>query len=290
MYCFVVCIVFVVVVVYLLFVVYTLNLTTTIYYYTSLLLQHICAAFEDIDGRHDVVGYARPLLLRSSGPHRTLAVTGEMVFDKADVHFDDFPDVILHEMGHVLGIGTLWHKQALVSGSGSRCVYRQTSKASNEYRCLSGCRNRAIPLGHKCSHWAESCFGDELLTSRSDNDMYLSRLTVAALEDLGYLVNYNGADSTMTKNSLSSSCRCNRRLGELVERPAQQRKLSDAQLAAEQRAKDFGMGILQQDDLETTAQARSSGSSEVEAANVVSVFYKDPDTDKVVHTIVRGDI
>ena len=266
-------------------------------------LQHICAAFEDIDGTHDVVGYARPLLLRSSGPHRILAVTGEMVFDRADVNFDDFPDVILHEMGHVLGIGTLWDKKDLVSGS-SRCVYNTNSKASAEYRCLSGCRSGSIPLGTKCSHWSESCFGDELLTSRSDNDMHLSRLTVAALDDLGYLVNYNGADTTMTKSSLSSSCRCNRRLGEAeasfdTNRLPQPRKLSQAQQASEQMAQDFGLELLkkEQADLQldveegTSALAKStSNSDDLEAANVVSVFYKDPDTHKIAHTIVRGDI
>jgi hypothetical protein len=44
------------------------------------------------------------------------------------------------------------------------------------------------------SHWAEAIFGDELMTGYADDDLPLSRVTVGALEDLGYTVRYAAAD------------------------------------------------------------------------------------------------
>merc|ERR1712007_237386 len=49
-----------------------------------------------------------------------------------------------------------------------------------------------------CQHWAEKNFGihNELMTPTFEKDVYqpLSRVTVGALEDLGYQVNYAAAD------------------------------------------------------------------------------------------------
>ena len=79
--------------------------------------KHICVSFEPIDGKDNVVGFARPLLIRASGDDAPLTVTGknmscaqrirdqnlifrlyalgEMVFDTADLGFDGFGDVLV---------------------------------------------------------------------------------------------------------------------------------------------------------------------------------------------------
>lgn len=106
-------------------------------------------------------------------------------------------DVILHEMGHILGIGTLWSSKGLKSG------FTYTgSNALAEYRVLSGNSSAlSIPLetgggsGTAGVHWSEATFGNELMTGYvgSAPDP-LSRMTIASLKDLGYSVNLGAAD------------------------------------------------------------------------------------------------
>jgi hypothetical protein len=68
----------------------------------------ICARFDAIDGRSNVLGYASPEYVRYPGT--MLPVNGYMVFDDADVPYmrtgGNFMNTIMHEMGHVLG--TFW--------------------------------------------------------------------------------------------------------------------------------------------------------------------------------------
>ena len=65
------------------------------------------ATFEAIDGFGEVVGFAGPTVVWDDCP--TVSLEGAMTFDIADVdNLEDlgiFEGVILHEMGHVIGIG-----------------------------------------------------------------------------------------------------------------------------------------------------------------------------------------
>jgi hypothetical protein len=77
--------------------------------------------------------------------------------------------------------------------------------ALREYRTLSGnAAATGVPVentggqGTRDSHWRDSVFGAELMTGYAEPAgvrMPISRLTVGALEDLGYGVNYAAADS-----------------------------------------------------------------------------------------------
>lgn len=69
-------------------------------------------------------------------------------------------------------------------------------------------------------HFSEICLQDEIMTGAiGESGGILSRLTIATLEDLGYLVNYNAAED-FPAEKVKESCRCNagggggRRLGE----------------------------------------------------------------------------
>jgi hypothetical protein len=102
--------------------------------------------------------------------------------------------VIMHEMGHVLGIGTLWDKfrkeDADDVDSDPRFV---VENAVAGYQLLGGLRGD-IPVantggtGTRNVHWRESTFEDELMTGFATGDMPVSIMTVNSLQDSGYTV------------------------------------------------------------------------------------------------------
>ncbi len=157
----------------------------------------------EIDGVGGILGQAGPTAIRSDS---FLPATGIMNFDMADV--DDLEanglleDVILHEMGHVLGIGTLWGLNDFVIGAGTNDPQYVGSQATAEYNDLFGLNGSSIPVantggsGTRDAHWRESVFDNELMTGYIDaGDNPISRVTVASLADLGYEVNLAAADS-----------------------------------------------------------------------------------------------
>ena len=170
----------------------------------------IDVAVELIDGPGNVLGSAGPTCMASGSD---LAVTGEMRFDSADVASlladDAFDDVVLHEMGHVLGIGTLWNTvpyggtRNLTAGVGTSSTRYTGPRAVAEFAGLTGVSNTSsVPVeatggpGTQDAHWRESIFGDELMTGWIDvGNTPLSRMTVASLADLGLQVDLDAADA-----------------------------------------------------------------------------------------------
>src|SRR5207302_10832308 len=69
----------------------------------------IFVTLDSIDGPGKILGQAGPCFIRTQG---RLPIVGIMHFDTADVanleNSGQFKSVILHEMGHVLGFGTIW--------------------------------------------------------------------------------------------------------------------------------------------------------------------------------------
>ena len=156
-----------------------------------------------IDGSGGILGRAGPTRVR---PGSLLPARGIMEFDSADLQRmeDDgeLIDVIIHEMGHVLGIGTLWSNLGLIRGSGTNNPEFNGANAMQEYATLKNFSNPDfVPIantggaGTREGHWRESVFDSELMTGFDDPGRNaLSRLTVASLQDLGYQVDYNKAD------------------------------------------------------------------------------------------------
>jgi len=158
----------------------------------------IDAAVTDIDGAGGILGQAGPRSLRAG---TNLPVLGMMQFDSADlagmVSKGILQDVIEHEMGHVLGIGTLWQMMGLKSG------FNYTgANAIREYSTLLGTSATSVPLettggpGTAGGHWSEAIFVTELMTGYAQNSppMPLSRMTIGSLQDMGYVVNYGSAE------------------------------------------------------------------------------------------------
>ncbi len=167
----------------------------------------ITATAPFIDGRGGILGSAGPREIRSGA--EGLPITGAMQFDSADVASmvsdGTFTGVILHEMGHVIGIGTLWQRSNLVVGVGGADPQYVGERGIAEYQALLGTSTRpsGVPVensgggGTRDAHWRESVFVSELMTGYAERPgvaMPISRLTVGSLEDLGYRVNYAAAD------------------------------------------------------------------------------------------------
>ncbi|MBX3419536.1 MAG: PEP-CTERM sorting domain-containing protein [Pirellulaceae bacterium] len=131
----------------------------------------ISASTVDIDGPGGILGQAAPTqILRYGGniangrqlPNIAIAQAGFMQFDSADMDAllldGTLQSVVLHEMGHVLGIGSLWDDNDLLNNSPRRDYIG--SKGLAAYRRESGNRFAlAVPVeqfggpGTAGSHW-----------------------------------------------------------------------------------------------------------------------------------------
>ena len=159
-----------------------------------------------IDGPYGILGQAGPRATRPTGTQ--LPYTGVMQFDSADLAMMEasgiLKDVILHEMGHVLGIGTLWGVKNLLDVTDAANPLYVGTNGLREYRTLAGSASATgVPVentggsGTAGSHWRDSVFRTELMTGYAEPAgvaMPISRITVGSLQDLGYTVNYAAAD------------------------------------------------------------------------------------------------
>ncbi|HWA14949.1 MAG TPA: leishmanolysin-related zinc metalloendopeptidase, partial [Gemmatimonadales bacterium] len=167
----------------------------------------ILVELDSIDGPGQVLGSAGPCLVRSSNG---LTIVGTMTFDTADIATQgaNFQDIVLHEMGHVLGIGSLWQDarfnfvtspctsnprytgtQAIAAYTGSNGGGSATSIPLENF-ATGGC-----PNGTRDSHWEEDVFQSELMTGFISGTVRpLSLTTIRALADLGYTVDNSQAD------------------------------------------------------------------------------------------------
>ena len=156
-----------------------------------------------IDGLGGTVGQAGPTVVRSDS---FLPARGIMEFDVADLESLEeeglFEDVILHEMGHVLGFGTIWEALDLLTGAGSDDPRFVGEEATDEYNDIFGVSESGVPVEADfgpdiaLGHWDEEVFGNELMTEFINfRENPLSRITAASMGDLGYEVNVDAADA-----------------------------------------------------------------------------------------------
>lgn len=165
------------------------------------------ATIRSIDGAGGVLGFAG-VCYRRSGT-LGLPVLGQMTLDEADVAAlegsGNLFGVVMHEMGHLLDLNSgAWARHGLLTHDGASCqsssqVAFSGSGAAGEWTALGAPGPLPIELdggpGTMCSHWDEDELGSELMTGWASGAMELSTVTVGALADLGYLVDYAAADA-----------------------------------------------------------------------------------------------
>ncbi|RYD49518.1 MAG: peptidase [Verrucomicrobiaceae bacterium] len=153
------------------------------------------------------------------------ATEGIMEFDSADVAAmvgnNTFYSVVLHEMAHVLGIGTLWTGNNNVNGT----TYQLYDNGSGQYtgpNALAAWQSEFnqpgatfVPVelgggpGTANGHWNENDsgigltgftsnisnmdFANELMTGWASSTFFLSTVTLGGLDDIGYVVDYSKA-------------------------------------------------------------------------------------------------
>ena len=138
-------------------------------------------------------------------------------FDPADMPTDHATAmrlfyVAIHEIGHALGFGGLWNydpqvgllpQSGLITGFGTQWPLYVGANAVREYNAVFGTTRNDMPVentaiqGTYGLHWNEAIMGAELMTSAVDYGVKcpFSRITIGAMQDLGYVVNYDAADA-----------------------------------------------------------------------------------------------
>ncbi len=178
-----------------------------------------------LDGAYGILGSAGPTevyyYVGAPGATATKALfyasEGTMSFDSADVDMmiadNFFYGVVLHEMAHVIGIGTLWPYNGLYIGNSGQ-YYGPASLAAwqSEFGQTAA---TFVPVelgggpGTAHGHWDEVDGGGsntgivssltgmdlsrELMTGWASDSFFISTMTLGGLADLGYQVDYSQA-------------------------------------------------------------------------------------------------
>ena len=178
---------------------------------------HIFVQLEVIDGPGgpdgNILGQAGPCSLRDDlSPY-----LGVMTFDTFDLDeleaAGSLETVILHEMGHVLGVGSLWdfvgllQNPSIPNNAGVDTFFTGARATDVFFELLGGqpfsgavvpVENNAQP-GSSDSHWRETSVDDELMSPRlggAGEVAPMSALTIGSMGDLGfYTANELAADA-----------------------------------------------------------------------------------------------
>ena len=205
----------------------------------------ITASLPAIDDIGGTLGQAGPMTARYADndnltPHPTYSryyvSTGFMEFDVADVaamiSANTFYGVVLHEMGHVLGIGTMWDFNTTSEGIVGNPIYRAADPSVTDNDQPVGAYTGQYALakwiaefdrtgatfvpvekgggaGTANGHWNEFDGGgigigpvsnltgldlsQELMTGWASDVFFVSEMTLGSLEDLGFEVDYSKA-------------------------------------------------------------------------------------------------
>jgi len=167
---------------------------------------------DSIDGPGKTVGLGGPCVLRDDAPQ--LTALGTVTVDKADVGLLQQQGLLVatltHEIGHILGIGTLWDPADAffpnlatgIGGSDPVFIGRQARVASAALGFTAD-SSLGVPIentgtvgdGTRDAHWRASVFGHELMTGTLHAGLNpISLVTIQTLADFGYPVVPEAAD------------------------------------------------------------------------------------------------
>lgn len=170
---------------------------------------------ESIDGPGGTLGSAGPCVVRDESSNY-LPVLGVLRLDAQDLESlaanGYLLTVVLHEMMHVLGFGTIWETNDLLDGAGTADPWFLGSLARTACIDLhgggAGCAS-SVPVhgsdgpGSADAHWRESYFTGETMTPFLDAGANpLSAMSILSLADLGYVVSTELADDFTVTGAL----------------------------------------------------------------------------------------
>jgi len=177
--------------------------------------------------------------------------------------------------------------KGLLTSLTPNCSYSADAKASLEWQRLTGCP-RTVPMpmeqgggaGTACSHWDEMCLVGELMTGYlRDGGLEMSRMTVAALEDLGYAVNYTGADAFTTWNAtcVQNLCGTGGGGGGTRRQQISPTTVKEPRDKAEQEALNYGKQYLQSKRMDEASRLAVGSNLSYRADQVVFLVYLGDD-------------
>jgi hypothetical protein len=178
----------------------------------------LTVSIESIDGPGGTLASANFDALRA-GPNG-LPFQSSTRADLDDSQIDlEFVETITHEIGHALGFGTLWNgegdRDVLLIGGRTPAPRYIGANGVEEFNRLYGLTETSVPVegfingafqpGSSGGHWDEDFFGREIMSTSADGGAVgvapdagpvesFSRMTIGAIEDLGYEVSYAGAE------------------------------------------------------------------------------------------------
>ena len=169
----------------------------------------VVASVQTLDGPGGILAGARPCSVREGS---MLPYLGIVQFDKDDLASfegsNDLVELILHEVGHVLGIGSIWENFGLLREpslqspgadthfAGPLAIAAFNEAGGDSYTDAKvPVENQAGP-GSGDVHWRQSVFFTELMTPFASvgTPDPLSAITIQSLADLGYTVDVGLAD------------------------------------------------------------------------------------------------
>jgi hypothetical protein len=118
-----------------------------------------------------------------------------------------FDDVIIHELGHTLGFGTMWMAgRSLITTTSSGAKYFNGANAKAQWKAIGG-GSAGVPVettggpGTADSHWAEVSMSNEFMTGFISATNIRSKITIGSMADLGYKVDYSVAQPYSRQSS-----------------------------------------------------------------------------------------
>jgi hypothetical protein len=167
------------------------------------------------EGPGGTLAQAGPCQIRRGSNQDLLPIIGFMAFDIQDIDglsaSGQLAETALHEMGHVMGVGSLWdpppqfNQPSLLVGGGTANPFFTGPLAIQAFDDAGGTTfsGNKVPVentggdGTRDSHWREAVFDDELMTGFAEVNPgeKLSMVTIQSLLDMGWLeVNTDEAD------------------------------------------------------------------------------------------------
>lgn len=176
----------------------------------------IYVVIEEIDGPLGTLASAGPCATRGIS---AIPIVGLMRFDQDDLERlegdGDMYGVVLHEMAHVLGLGTIWPTRGLLQNP-SQPNNQGADTHFNGERAIAafdaaggaGFSGSKVPVenmagpGSADGHWRESVMVNELMTPflNAMQPSPMSAITIESFADLGYGVDISVADPFTVPN------------------------------------------------------------------------------------------